>query len=146
MNYRHATAIEIEDAAKQIARNLISDTRFIRDYGPFTQVGPWRGNGVHRKILLRGLELSAREVLDQSVVMVLEVDGEPVGWISFRPPAEATPLTIIFVHVIDLVRRHGFGRAMLREVLAFGDDRPVRFSYMTQAGEALVKATNAEDR
>jgi len=141
---RYATDLEIEDAAKQIARNTISDTRFIRGFGPFTQVGPWGGNGVHRKILLRGLELSAREVLGQSVVLTLEVDGEPVGWVAFRPPSEAAPLTVVFVHVIDLVRRHGFGRQLIRQALAFRDERAPRFSYMTRAGAALLRASNAE--
>lgn len=141
---RHATETEIADAAKQISRSTISDTRFIRGFGPFTQVGPYAGNGVHRKVLLRGLELAAREVLAQAAVLTLEVDGEPVGWIAFRPPSETAPLTIIFVHVIDLVRRNGFGRLLLQQVLAFRDERAPRFTYMTRAGAALLKASDAE--
>jgi hypothetical protein len=141
---RHATDVEIADAAKQIARSTISDTRFVRGFGPFTQVGPFSGNGVHRKILLRGLELSAREVLGQSVVLTLEVDGEPVGWVAFRMPTETVPLTIVFVHVIDLVRRRGFGRQLLQQALAFRDERAPRFSYMTRSGAALLRASDAE--
>lgn len=141
---RHATSDEISDAARQIARTTIADTRFIRGYGPFTQVGPFSGNGVHRKILLRGLELSAAEVLAQSVVLTSEVDGEPVGWIAFRPPSDSAPLTVVFVHVIDLVRRRGFGRELLRQVLDFRDERAPRFSYMTRSGAALLKASDAE--
>lgn len=141
---RHATDDEIADAAKQIARSTISDTRFVRDLGPFTQVGPWNSNGVHRKILLRGLELSAREILAESVVLVLEVDDEPVGWAAFRPPTDTAPLTIVFIHVIDLVRRRGFGRQLLQQVLDFRDERAPRYSYMTRFGVALLKASNAE--
>lgn len=140
---RHATDDEIADAAKQIARSTVSDTRFIHSFGPFTQVGPWNSNGVHRKILLRGLELSAREVLEEAAVLTLVVDDEPVGWVAFRPPSDTAPLTVVFVHVIDLVRRRGFGRQLLQQALDFGDERQPRFSYMTRSGVALLRSHEA---
>ena len=137
---RAAEDPELDDAARQIARAMVSDTRFIGEYGPFTQIGPYRGHGIHRKILLKSLEAGARQVLSEAIVLVLEVDGEPVGWVALKLPTDATPLTVVFIHVIDLVRRHGFGRRLLAEALLFGDDRPPRFSYMTQAGAALLES------
>lgn len=144
---RHADPTEIAEFARQWARCMLSETRPVDDLGPFVQLGPKRGHGLHQKFLLQAMSLATRAALDDedAFVSVLESEDVPLAWCCWVAPHDR-PLTIKFLHVADLVRRRGFGSTLLRHVLGHRDGRPVKLTCITSSGAALYRAVAAPAR
>lgn len=145
---RAAHAEELPEFARQWARSLLPETRPVDDLGPFVQLGPKRGHGVHRKFLLHALMDSCAEAfaLDDEWSLrcdVLEQDGVPLAWALWSAPYAEQPLVIRFLHVVDLARRRGLGSKLLRFVLDSRDSRAPRLTCITSSGAALYRAVAA---
>lgn len=139
---RPAHGDELADFARQWSRAMLAETRHVDECGPFVQLGPTRGHGVHRKFLFEALALQCSDVLAGASVSVLDVDGVPLAWCCWETPDEH-PLTLRFLHVADLVRRRGFGSTLLRHVLGHRDGRTPRLTCITSSGAALYRAVAA---
>lgn len=96
----------------------------------------WAWHDAHRewvKTLWDGLDV---------IVAAHPANDEAIGWCASTPPGEH-PLVVHYVWVIDLesARRHGVATTLLRAALRTADSRPVRFSWMNDAGRGLVSRT-----
>ncbi len=144
---RPAHDSELATFSGQWSRALLAETRPVDELGPFVQVGPRRGHGLHRNFLRQALAAGCYAwVTDPaSVVTVLEEDDAVLGWCAWQPATIERPLTIAFLLVQDLVRRRGLGSELLRDVLGFRDGRTPRLTCITASGAALYRAVAAHD-
>lgn len=144
---RPARPEELQDMAKAVAKAMVGETRVVDDCGVFVQIGPRKGLGLHRRVLLDAFKSESVRLLNESdCIAVADVDGEAVGWIAWSDPNPLRPLTIRFVFVDPLVRRRGFGRLLLSTALANRDEREPRLSCITPGGAELYRAVAASTR
>lgn len=131
---------EVEQFAQQWAAALDGETRPVEQFGPFVQVGPKRGHGVRNRWIHHAFRAGAKASLTSSALAFAKAGSVIVGWCSFDMPSHEHPLTLHFAHIDALVRRRGVGLLLLRSVLALRDERAPRFTCITQAGAALLRA------
>lgn len=145
---REAYHDELDNFAAAWSRALVGETRTVDDLGPFVQIGPRKGVGTHRNFIRHALLAGCAAALRDpgTMVTVLEDAGAVLGWCAWQPATPERPLTISFVHVVDLVRRRGFGSILLRDVLGLRDDRTPRLTCITASGAALYRAVAAPER